>query len=56
MIQDAPLSGVELPVPLLVQMAQNIEMVKLFKIECAGAAAKLRELIAAGGDAIEGPI
>lgn len=55
MIQDAPLSGVELPVPLLVQMAQNIEMVKLFKIECAGAAAKLRELIAAGGDAIEGP-
>ena len=55
MIQDAPLSGIELPVPLLVQMAQNIEMVKLFKIECAGAAAKLRELIAAGGDAIEGP-
>jgi 2-keto-3-deoxy-L-arabinonate dehydratase len=55
MIQDAPLSGVELPVPLLVKMANEIEMVKLFKIECAGAAAKLRMLIAEGGDAIEGP-
>ena len=55
MIQDAPLSGVELPVPLLVKMANEIEMVKLFKIECAGAAAKLRSLIAEGGEAIEGP-
>jgi 4-hydroxy-tetrahydrodipicolinate synthase len=55
MVQDAPLSGVELPVPLLVRMAREIEMVKLFKIECAGAAAKLRALIAEGGDAIEGP-
>jgi 4-hydroxy-tetrahydrodipicolinate synthase len=55
MVQDAPLSGVDLPVPLLVQMAQEIEMVKLFKIECVGAASKLRELIAAGGEAIEGP-
>lgn len=55
MVQDAPLSGVELPVPLLVKMANEIEMVKLFKIECAGAAAKLRSLIAEGGEAIEGP-
>lgn len=55
MIQDAPLSGVDLPVPLLVRMAREIEQVKLFKIECAGAAAKLRALIEAGGDAIEGP-
>ena len=55
MIQDAPLSGVDLPVPLLVRMARDIDMVKLFKIECAGAAAKLRALIAEGGDAIEGP-
>ena len=55
MVQDAPLSGVELPVPLLVRMAREIEMVKLFKIECAQAAAKLRSLIAEGGDAIEGP-
>jgi len=55
MIQDAPLSGVDLPVPLLVRMAREIEMVKLFKIECPRAAAKLRALIAEGGDAIEGP-
>lgn len=55
MIQDAPLSGVDLPVPLLVRMAHEIEQVKLFKIECPRAAAKLRALIAAGGDAIEGP-
>ncbi|MEQ8652673.1 MAG: dihydrodipicolinate synthase family protein [Kiloniellales bacterium] len=55
MIQDAPLSGVDLPVALLVRMAQEIEMVQLFKIECAGAADKLRALIAAGGAAIEGP-
>ena len=55
MLQDAPLSGVELPVPLLVQMATEIEMLKLFKIECVGTAAKLRRLIAEGKDAIEGP-
>lgn len=55
MVQDAPLSGVDLPVPLLVRMAREIEMVKLFKIECPQAAAKLRDLVAAGGDAIEGP-
>lgn len=55
MVQDAPLSGVELTVPLLVRMAREIEMVKLFKIECPQAAAKLRALIAEGGDAIEGP-
>jgi 2-keto-3-deoxy-L-arabinonate dehydratase len=55
MVQDAPLSGVDLPVPLLVRMAREIEMVKLFKIECPQAAAKLRALVAEGGDAIEGP-
>ena len=55
MVQDAPLSGVDLPVPLLVRMAREIEMVKLFKIECPQAAGKLRALIAEGGDAIEGP-
>jgi 4-hydroxy-tetrahydrodipicolinate synthase len=55
MLQDAPLSGVELPVPLLVKMAQEIEMLKLFKIECPQAAAKLRALVSEGGAAIEGP-
>lgn len=55
MVQDAPLSGVDLPVPLLLRLAREIDMVKLFKIECAGAAEKLRALIAEGGAAIEGP-
>ena len=55
MVQDAPLSGVDLSVPLLVRMAREIEMVKLFKIECPQAAGKLRALIAEGGVAIEGP-
>lgn len=55
MLQDAPLSGVELPVPLLGRMAREIEMLKLFKIECAGTATKLRGLLAEAGSDIEGP-
>lgn len=55
MVQDAPLSGVDLPVPLLVRMAREIEEVRLFKIECPQAANKLRALIAEGGEVIEGP-
>ena len=55
MVQDAPLSGVDLPVPLLVRMAREIEEVRLFKIECPQAANKLAALIEAGGEAIEGP-
>ena len=55
MIQDAPLSGVELPVDFLIKVAKTIDMVKMFKIECAGAAAKLRVLVDEGGAAIEAP-
>ncbi len=55
MVQDAPLSGVTLSVPFLARMAREIEQVRLFKIETPQAAAKLRALIEAGGDAIEGP-
>jgi 2-keto-3-deoxy-L-arabinonate dehydratase len=55
MIQDAPLSGVSLSVPFLVRLAREVPGVGYFKIEVPGAAAKLRSLIAAGGDAIEGP-
>ena len=55
MVQDAPLSGVDLSVDLLVKMAKEIEHVKCFKIECAQAANKLRALIDKGGSAIEGP-
>ena len=55
MLQDAPLSGVDLPVPLLARMAREIEMLTLFKIESVGTAAKLRGLLAEAGDAIDGP-
>ena len=55
MVQDAPLSGVTLSVPFLVRLASEVPAVRYFKIEVPGAAAKLRNLIAAGGPAIEGP-
>ncbi|WP_370284742.1 MULTISPECIES: dihydrodipicolinate synthase family protein [Rhodobacterales] len=55
MVQDAPLSGVSLPVPLLVKMAKEIENVSYFKMETPFAADKLAQLIEAGGDHIVGP-
>ena len=55
MVQDAPLSGVNLPVPLLVRLCREVPSVRHFKIEVPQAAAKLRSLIEAGGDAIVGP-
>ncbi|WP_419899302.1 dihydrodipicolinate synthase family protein [Roseomonas sp. USHLN139] len=55
MIQDAPVAGTPLSVPLLARMAQEIAHVAYFKIEVPQAASKLRALIEAGGAAIEGP-
>jgi 2-keto-3-deoxy-L-arabinonate dehydratase len=55
MIQDAPVAGTPLSVPLLVRMAREIENVSYFKVEVPHAAGKLRALIAEGGDAIVGP-
>nr|WP_315235623.1 dihydrodipicolinate synthase family protein [uncultured Albidiferax sp.] len=55
MIQDAPAAGTPLSAAFLARMAKEIEHVAYFKIETAGAASKLRELIRLGGDAIEGP-
>lgn len=55
MIQDAPVSGTHLSAALLARMATEIQNVSYFKIEVPQAAAKLRELIALGGDAIVGP-
>jgi 4-hydroxy-tetrahydrodipicolinate synthase len=55
MIQDAPLSGVQLSVPLLARIAREVPGVGYFKVEMPGTAAKLRALIAAGGEAIIGP-
>ncbi len=45
MIQDAPLSGIELTVPLLTKMINEIEQLTCFKIESAQAASKIRALI-----------
>ncbi|MEE3316752.1 MAG: dihydrodipicolinate synthase family protein [Pseudomonadota bacterium] len=55
MVQDAPLSGVTLSVPLLVRMAREIENVSYFKMETPFAADKLAALIEMGGDDIVGP-
>lgn len=55
MVQDAPLSGVQLPVPLLVRMAREIANVSYFKMEMPFAADKLDLLIAEGGEHIVGP-
>ncbi len=55
MVQDAPLSGVTLPVPLLARMARELENVSYFKIECPFAADKLAALIDAAGEHIAGP-
>lgn len=55
MVQDAPASGTNLSATFLAKLAKEIEPLSYFKIETAGAASKLRELIELGGDAIEGP-
>lgn len=55
MLQDAPLSGVQLTVSQIVRMAREVPELRYFKIETPQTAAKLRGLIAEGGDLIEGP-
>ncbi len=55
MVQDAPLSGVNLSVAFLARLARDVPLVRYFKIEVPGAAGKLRSLIEAGGQAIAGP-
>jgi len=52
MVQDAPLSGVTLSVPLLARLAREVPLVSYFKIEVPGTAGKLRRLIEVGGAAI----
>jgi dihydrodipicolinate synthase/N-acetylneuraminate lyase len=55
MVQDAPLSGVALPVAFLARLAREVPLVRYFKIETPQTAAKLRALLEAGGEAIAGP-
>jgi 2-keto-3-deoxy-L-arabinonate dehydratase len=55
MIQDAPVAGTPLSAAFLARMARELTNIRYFKIEMPQTAAKLRELIALGGVAIEGP-
>lgn len=55
MVQDAPLSGVNLSVDLLARLARELENVTYLKIECPFAADKLAALLEAAGDHIDGP-
>jgi len=55
MVQDAPVSGTTMSAATLARLARETANVRYFKIEVPQAAAKLRDLIALGGDAIEGP-
>ena len=55
MIQDAPLSGIDLSVPLLTKMINEIENLTCFKIESAQAASKIRALINNCSERLDAP-
>jgi len=55
MLQDAPLSGVELTVEFLAKLATGLSNLSYFKIEAKRAASKLRSLVDIAGDYIDGP-
>lgn len=54
-VQDAPMAGTAMAPAFLVKMARELPNVTYFKIEVPQAAAKLREMLRLGGDAIVGP-
>ena len=56
MFQDTPIPCVTLSVPFLARVGLGIEQVKLFKIETPGTASKIRALLEAAVDAVEGPV
>jgi 4-hydroxy-tetrahydrodipicolinate synthase len=55
MIQDAPMSGTQLPATLLADLAKSIPLVQYLKVESPKAADKLRAVIELAGDACPGP-
>ena len=55
MIQDAPLSGIDLSVPLLTKMINEIENLTCFKIESTQAASKIRALINNCSERLDAP-
>ncbi|QJU55219.1 dihydrodipicolinate synthase family protein [Herbiconiux sp. KACC 21604] len=54
MVQDAPLSGVALPVSLLAELAAEIPRLRYAKVEVPGTAAKIAALGAAAGESLPG--
>jgi 4-hydroxy-tetrahydrodipicolinate synthase len=54
-VQDAPMAGTAMTPAFRVRMARELPNVTYFKIEVPQAAAKLREMLRLGGDAIIGP-
>lgn len=55
LIQDAPVSGVNLSTALFARLITEIDAVQYCKIEVPGTASKLRELIAVAGASLKGP-
>ena len=55
MIQDAPLSGIDLSVGFLTKLIKEIEYVKSFKIESAQPSVKIKQLINNCGDYVDLP-
>jgi 4-hydroxy-tetrahydrodipicolinate synthase len=55
MIQDAPVAGTPLSAELLAQLGRQTANVRYFKLEVPPVANKLAQLIALGGDFVEGP-
>jgi len=53
-IQDHPLSGGGLTTSLLVRLARELEQVQYFKIECARAALKIRDVLQQAGNSLKG--
>jgi dihydrodipicolinate synthase/N-acetylneuraminate lyase len=54
MIQDSPVSGVNLSAAFLARLATDVRNVKYFKIEVPGTTVKIRELLRLAGPSIEG--
>lgn len=54
MVQDAPMSPTQLPVPLLARLAREIPRLKYAKVEVARAADKIRSLRQAAGEDLPG--
>jgi dihydrodipicolinate synthase/N-acetylneuraminate lyase len=55
MVQDAPISGINLSAPFLARLAREVDRVRYLKVESPFAADKLRALLQLAGDVVAGP-